>query len=106
MGAVAISLVAFALARWRAPIPPAPMPDFGRLTALLAFFLLAAAFEELIFRGYFWQRLADSLGVVSSTLLSSVLFGLAHAGNPRATLLSIFNTKLAGVLMCVARARS
>ena len=106
VGAAAISLVAFSVAHWREPNLLGAIPDSGRLPALAAFFLLAATFEELMFRGYAWQRLAESLGAVSATLISSALFGLAHAANPRATSLSIFNTMLAGVLMCIARSRT
>jgi membrane protease YdiL (CAAX protease family) len=106
VGAAVISVVALAVARWRSPGTLGAVPGSGRLPVLLAFLLLAAAFEELMFRGYAWQRLADALGAVSATVISSLLFGLAHAANPRATLLSIGNTVLAGVLMCVARARS
>jgi len=105
-GSLCITLVAMAVARWRGAIASAAALDAGRLSALILFFLLAAAFEELMFRGYGWQRLADSLGLVTASLISSLLFGLAHAGNPRSTLLSITNTILAGVLMCVVRARS
>jgi membrane protease YdiL (CAAX protease family) len=105
-GAATISLVALAVTWWRRMdlVTAAPAP--GRFPALLAFFLLSATFEELIFRGYAWQRLEDSFGALSATLISSLLFGLAHAANPRATPLSIINTTLAGVLMCVARWRS
>ena len=72
----------------------------------VAFFLLAAFFEELSFRGYALVRAADSLGPVAACLASSILFGLAHSANPQATLLSTFNTILAGVLLAVARLRS
>jgi len=104
VGAVTIAVVALAVSAWRGAERVAI--GEGRLPVVLAFFLLAAAFEELMFRGYAWQRLAESLGVLPATLISSVLFGLAHALNPGATRLSICNTVLAGGLMCVARWRS
>jgi len=106
VGAATISLVALVVARGSGSPLFSASPHPGRLAALITFFFLAATFEELMFRGYAWQRLADSLGAVSATLISSLLFGLAHAANPYATLLSVGNTMLAGGLMCVARARS
>jgi membrane protease YdiL (CAAX protease family) len=73
----------------------------------LAFFLaLSSTFEELAFRGYALVRAADSVGPVIACLASSALFGLAHYGNPQATLLSSLNTALAGVLLSIARFRS
>jgi len=104
VGAVTIGVVALAVSAWRGAGRAGI--GAGHLPVVLAFFLLAAAFEELMFRGYAWQRLAESLGVLPATLISSVLFGLAHALNPGATRLSICNTVLAGGLMCVARWRS
>lgn len=105
-GAAVISAVALAVAWWRSADSFSAVSGFGHFLVLLAFFLLAAAFEELMFRGYAWQLLADALGTLPAVVISGVLFGLAHASNPRATLLSIFNTALAGLLMCVVRARS
>lgn len=66
------------------------------------FLLLAAAFEEIVFRGYAFQRLVDSFGKVGAILILSVLFGLAHRENPSASPLSTANTVLAGVLLAVA----
>ena len=69
---------------------------------IAGFLLLAAAFEEILFRGYAYQRLVDSLGVLGAIALSSTLFGLAHMVNPAATPLSTANTILAGVLLSAA----
>ena len=68
---------------------------------LLAFFVPAAAFEELAFRGYPFQRLIESVGPVAAVVALSALFGLAHAANPHSTVLSVFNTGLAGAAFCV-----
>ena len=68
---------------------------------LLVFFVPAAAFEELAFRGYPFQRLIESVGPVAAVVALSLLFGLAHAANPHSTVLSIFNTGLAGAAFCV-----
>ncbi len=72
------------------------------LTATASFFLLAAAFEEIAFRGYAFQRLVDAVGPFAGVLLFSGLFGALHIGNPHATALSTANTVLAGILFSVA----
>ncbi len=65
--------------------------------------LLAAAMEELLFRGYGFQRLVDSVGRAGAMLIFSALFALGHVGNPGGvTLVSTANTVLAGVLLAVA----
>ena len=66
---------------------------------LTALFALAAAVEELSFRGYAFQRLIDAVGAPTALVASSVLFGLGHLGNPSATLFSTLNTILAGLLL-------
>jgi membrane protease YdiL (CAAX protease family) len=71
----------------------------GSATAI--FVLLAAAAEEIAFRGYAFQRLVDSVGRLGAVLVLSALFGVAHLKNPSATPLSTANTALAGVLLAV-----
>ncbi len=66
----------------------------------------AAANEEVVFRGYPFQRLVNSWGPVAATLVLSLLFGLGHLSNPAHTLLSTANTALAGVLLAVAYLRT
>jgi membrane protease YdiL (CAAX protease family) len=70
--------------------------------AALLFFLIAAAFEELLFRGFIFQAFLRGAGPVWAVLLTSVPFGIAHLGNPSATLFSTLNTVLAGVWLGVA----
>jgi membrane protease YdiL (CAAX protease family) len=66
------------------------------------FLLLAAAFEEIIFRGYIFQRLLESIGTLGALLVLSAFFGGAHLENPNASPLSTANTILAGILLAVA----
>lgn len=66
------------------------------------FLLIAAAFEEIVFRGYAFQRLVDSFGKLGAILILSALFGAGHLDNPSANALSTANTVLAGVLLSVA----
>jgi membrane protease YdiL (CAAX protease family) len=69
-------------------------------------FLIAAGVEELSFRGYAFQRLIDSVGTGTAIVASAVLFGLAHIGNPGATLFSTANTVLAGIVLVVPYVRT
>lgn len=66
------------------------------------FILLAAAWEEVVFRGYAFQRLVESVGPLGAILILAVLFGVAHIPNPASTPLSTANTILAGVLLALA----
>jgi membrane protease YdiL (CAAX protease family) len=52
------------------------------LVRWLSVFALAAAIEELLFRGYGLFALRDGLGEVPAIALTSLIFSLAHAGNP------------------------
>jgi len=70
--------------------------------ATAVFVLLAAAAEEIAFRGYAFQRLVDSIGKLGAVLAVSALFGVGHIQNPSTTPLSTANTALAGVLLAVA----
>lgn len=69
--------------------------------------VLAAVGEELLFRGALFRVLEDSLGTTAAVALSALLFGLMHAGNPGATLLSNVAIALeAGVMLAAAYAWS
>ena len=45
-------------------------------------FAWAAVIEELLFRGFVFQRLVDGLGALPAMLLMAALFALAHWDNP------------------------
>ena len=66
------------------------------------FFLIAAATEELIFRGFPFQALVHNLGGVAAIAITSVVFGLAHLANPSSSAFSTINTILAGVWLGMA----
>lgn len=76
----------------------------------LGYFLLPmfvnAAGEELLFRGYIFQRGAELLGPVAATLLASILFGLMHAGNPNVTPLGIAVIMLGGIFFALCYLRT
>lgn len=77
-----------------------------RWGAIALLLLLAAASEELLFRGYLLQRLIESVGAPAAVLILSALFGLGHLGNPSATVFSTANTVLAGILFSLAYLRT
>lgn len=57
------------------------------LTALMTT-ILVGYWEELVMRGYVLQNMADGLGLRLAVLFSCVIYGLLHAANPHASLLS------------------
>jgi membrane protease YdiL (CAAX protease family) len=46
------------------------------------FFVWVAVLEELLFRGFVFQRLVDGIGAPAALLLMAALFAIAHWGNP------------------------
>ncbi len=50
--------------------------------------VVVAWWEELVFRGIILQNMMMGMGLLWAVIVSSLLFGLVHAGNPDATLLS------------------
>lgn len=65
----------------------------------LVVLLPAAASEELIFRGYAFQRLVEAWGKLWALLAFAVMFGVLHLKNPSVTFLSTINTSLMGILL-------
>jgi len=49
---------------------------------------IVAWWEELVFRGYFFQNLIKGMGLGWAILVSSLVFGLGHGFNPDASILS------------------
>lgn len=78
---------------------------FGILTATVLLWV-AAAFEELLFRGYAFQTLLRDVPAWVPVLLLAGFFGLAHWTNPSRTNFSTMNTALAGVWLAVAVLRT
>ena len=76
------------------------------LTLTLGFFALAAAFEEVWFRGYAFQALVEGIGVWPAILLSSALFSFFHADNPNVDAIALANIFLAGILLALAYLRT
>ncbi|MBV8552028.1 MAG: CPBP family intramembrane metalloprotease [Acidobacteriaceae bacterium] len=79
---------------------------WGGLVFYLAILFIAAAGEEMIFRGYGFQLLIEKIGPFATILPVSVVFGFAHASNPGSTWIAVCNTILWGFLLGYAFFRS
>jgi len=87
--------------------------DVDRLIGMgtgLVVFIGVAISEELVFRGYHITNLAEGMrgatvsaraAVIGAVLLSSLVFGAAHAFNPNASVISTLNIAMAGVLLAI-----
>jgi membrane protease YdiL (CAAX protease family) len=73
--------------------------DFG-------IFAVAAAAEEVLFRGYPFQALVRGIGAPAATLFASIGFAFAHWSNPNVDLFALLNIALAGVLLSAAYLRT
>ena len=60
--------------------------DVASQLSWLSLFLLVGVVEEVIFRGILFRLIADKWNIAVGLTTSSLLFGLAHLGNPSATL--------------------
>jgi membrane protease YdiL (CAAX protease family) len=72
---------------------------FLRMWLVLGF---AAFLEELLFRGYAFQVVAEARGPGAAIVVSSLLFGAAHLPNPGVGYVALMNTALAGILLGIA----
>lgn len=68
----------------------------------LAIFILGAAAEEALFRGYILQTFARAKLAWLAIALTSLFFASGHSGNPNANYISTINTALAGVWFSIA----
>jgi uncharacterized protein len=86
---------------------------FGPLILVLfaTILLYGGILEEITYRGYLLQNLAEGLNLkrigprlatLIAVLISSVVFGLAHASNASATALSTINTMTAALVLAGA----
>jgi hypothetical protein len=67
----------------------------------LLLFIPNAANEDVLFRGYPFQRLVEAWGQVVPVLGLSVLFGLAHLTNPAHTWIATVNTAIVGIFLAL-----
>lgn len=59
-----------------------PARGLAALSAGVWFFAWGAVLEELLFRGFVFQRLVDGIGAPAALLLMAALFAVAHWDNP------------------------
>lgn len=78
----------------------------GSLGLWAAVFIMVGWYEELLFRGYTLQNLIDGLGTRLGLLVSSILFALAHYGNPNLTWVAILGLLAAGYFMAFGYLRT
>jgi membrane protease YdiL (CAAX protease family) len=102
-GAVMLAVFLFALAVGATRITGVAGPNLAWWRWLF-FLVVAAGFEELLNRAILLNGLVVLLGKREwiAIALSAILFGLAHAGNPNATLSSVVGNSLGGVMYAVA----
>jgi uncharacterized protein len=74
--------------------------------AYALFFIVGALFEEFLCRGYLLFTLMTGVGFWPAAVLSSLLFGILHTGNPGETLFGCFSTGVFGFLFCVMLRRT
>ena len=77
-----------------------------RVPAVLFVLLAGSLAEELMFRGYPFQRLVEAIGAGGAILVFSVLFALVHLMNPGANPWGLLNTVVIGVALSVAYLRT
>lgn len=76
----------------------------------LLLFISVGVVEEVLSRGYHLKNITEGFSGLGktpafliATFISSAIFGLLHAMNPNADLVSMVNICLAGVMFCIGR---
>ena len=101
VGAILFSIVVAVLAL--AHCYTASFQSWNALLPGLAFFLIGALVEELLFRGVLFRLIEKMTGTWIALALSAILFGAIHIANPHATIFSSLAIALeAGVLLGLA----
>jgi uncharacterized protein len=80
--------------------------SMARVAVVLGVLIAGALAEELMFRGYPFQRLVEAIGAAGAIVIFSVLFGAVHLSNPGASVWGLINTVAIGVVFSVAYLRT
>jgi CAAX protease family protein len=62
--------------------------------------------EELMFRGYPFQRLVEAVGPAGAIMVFAAMFGLVHLSNPGSNVWGLLNTVAIGVFLSLAFLRT
>ncbi len=101
IGAILFSIVVAVLALTHCYT--ASFQSWRPLLPAVAFFLVVALTEELLFRGVLFRLIEKMTGTWIALVLSAMLFGAIHIANPHATVFSSLAIALkAGVLLALA----
>lgn len=73
---------------------------FGQVGPIVGLIVAAAVIEEFMFRGLLFRILEEQFGTWRAGLGVALLFGVFHAFNPGATLLTILSVSLLGAFWC------
>ena len=77
-----------------------------KIGAVMIILLTGALAEELMFRGYPFQRLERGIGSVRTVIVFSLIYGILHLLNPGAGRWGITNTILIGIVLSIAYLRT
>ena len=80
--------------------------NVARAAIVVVVLISGALAEELMFRGYPFQRLVEGIGPAGAIVVFSVLFGVVHLSNPGASVWGLINTVAIGVLLSVTYLRT
>lgn len=104
---VAVGIAALAGGYSFAMGPASPAAIARTLLVSAVIFVIAAAGEEAVFRGYPLQTMARARLAWVAIVLTSILFAQGHLSNPNvAPVFTLLNTTLAGVWLAVAYLRT
>ena len=80
--------------------------NLARAAIVLGVLVSGSLAEELMFRGYPFQRLVEAIGPAGAIVVFSVLFGVVHLSNPEASVWGLTVTVAIGVLLSVTYLRT
>lgn len=78
----------------------------GGTLRMLLLLLVPAAAEEVLFRGYAFQKLVEGFGGIFATVAASAAFAFAHIHNPSVNGFALANIFAAGVMLSIAFLRT
>lgn len=105
LGAIPICLIlGLAVAAGYGTIAMGTLTGAGLATALLPTLIAAflfAGWEELVLRGYLLRQLSLGFNPLAAVIITGVVFGLLHSGNPGANWQGLLYTAIGGMLMAL-----